>query len=158
MIDIENKVTNYEYVYVDFVSPLEPKQILSCIEKQHSDAAITSIEDGVFITKNNYMIFLKQEEVKSFLWQKRYVYQLESQFVTLEKTPDNFVCIPFPEDYLEIEGAYEPEMNISCDLETLKNFYQHFTNVDILENEIIIKKDEIIKIRVKNGKVIITFE
>ena len=61
----------------------------------------------------------------------------------------------FPTDYLETEGSYKKIMNISCDMEKLEKFYEHFTNVDIGGNSILLKMEsgQTIKITLEGQKV-----
>ena len=59
-------------------------------------------------------------------------YNMKAEFLNLTFSQESIVSISFLTEYLEMEGSYEKVINIYCDMEKLKKFYEHFTNVDMV--------------------------
>ncbi len=156
-LNLENRKVEYEYTSVKFVSSLNQEQLKECIEKQYPNAIFVVNNEEIKITKNNTVLSVKQEVQNSFLFRKRYIYVMETECINLKTSSDDYICIPFPKEYLDIEGMYDNIMNISCDIEQLKTFYKDFTNVNISENEVTIEQDVSVKLTIENGKVYISF-
>lgn len=155
VLPIKNHKIKYEYTYTDFSTDMDIDIIAKEIEKNNLGDNMELFEKEIKITHNNHVITIKKQKSSSFLWKKRYEYNMEADFLNLTFSQNSSVSIPFPTGYLMVEGAYETVMDISCDMEALKKFYQHFTNVEMNEEYILMKMDsgQVIKITLEGKKV-----
>lgn len=155
VLPIKNHKIKYEYTYTDFSTDMDIDIIAKEIEKNNLADNMELLEKEIKITQNNHVITIRKQKSSSFLWKKRYEYNMEAEFLNLTFSQNSRVSIPFPTGYLMVEGAYETVMDISCDMETLKKFYEHFTNVEMNEEYILMKMDsgQVIKITLEGKKV-----
>lgn len=155
VLPIKNHKLKYEYTYINFSTDMDIDIIAKEIEKNNLADNMELFNKKIKITQNNHVITIKKQKSSNFLWKKRYEYNMRAEIINLAFSKNFSVSVPFPKEYLKIEGVYETVMNISCDMETLKKFYQHFTNVDMNEEYILMKMDsgQMIKITLEGGKV-----
>ena len=153
VLNIENKKISYEQSSAKFASPIDMKQLQNIIRKQYPNAKIRVSNHCIYITKDNSVVSIKQEQSKNFIFAKRYDYEMESQFINLKDKDGEYICIPFPKEYLDIEGQYENIMKISCKNEEITEFYRDFSNVTIKNNEIFIDQEVPINIEVADGTI-----
>lgn len=156
VLPVKNHKEKYEYTYISFSTEIDLQEMVDEIRKNNlvDNVDFYSEEKEVKLTRNNQVITIKMKNSSNFLWKKNYDYIMEAEFVNLTFSKDR-VSIPFPTEYLEIEGAYENVMNVSCDMQMLKRFYEYFTNVSMDEDSIILKlnNEKTIKITLQERKV-----
>lgn len=155
-LNIKSKILNYEKFYLEFASKLDMAEIKEQIQKQYKDAVVVEEDNRIRVTVKNAVIAITLEEEKNFLFPKRNIYVMKSECISLRKGEEDYINIPFPKEYLNVEGAYENVMNISCTWEQLAEFYHDFSNVRIHDDEIVITQDSVIRVKLLDGKVYIT--
>lgn len=154
ILNMKNRRIRYEYTSVEFDSPLDREELKSCIRKQFPDGKITEEGNLIQVVQDNTMIYMEQKRESSFLFWDRYRYEMHVECITLQLSSEEYICIPFPKEYLKVEGMYESSMKISCNMKQLREFYRYFTNVIFREKEMILQKeDHVVKIRIENGTV-----
>ena len=155
VLPIKNHKLKYEYTYTSFSTEMELEKIADEIKKTNPADNVELSTEGIKIIQNNHVVTIRQQKESKFLWKRRYEYNMMAEFLNLTFSQNCTISIPFPTDYLEIEGSYKKVMNISCDMEKLKKFYEHFTNVDMGGNSILLKMEsgQTIKITLEGQKV-----
>lgn len=158
-LNIDCKKLSYEHTYGRFATKLALIELKKEIEKEYGDKIVISSDDTqIVVTIDNHVVTLKLEDSEDFLIYNKYIYCVSAECISLEKDEDYFVDIPFPKEYLDVKGAYENEMSITCDFKTLSEFYKNFTNVTIGDDEIVINQGSPVYIKVNDGKVFIEIE
>ena len=156
-LDIKCKVLSYERIYAEFATPLNISEVEDEIQRQYENATIVFVNDKqINVTEDNAVVSIKLEEESEGLFGQKNVYFIETECISLSQNEQEFVSIPFPKEYLNIEGMYDNEMEILCDREDIIKFYDDFSNVQIEGDEIIINQEPVIKIKIINDKVYIT--
>lgn len=157
-IQISNRQLEYEKIYSRFVTSLSIEQIAKVTEQTYPNDKIKVSREGIKVTRNNGVVTIKHDETRKFLWQPRNIYIIRAESIGLRISDEYTVDIPFPKKYLNVEGAYKREMNITCGMDELKEFYSDFTNVEIEGRTITIKQKETIILNVGEGKIEIQVE
>lgn len=158
ILHIKNHKLSGDYLYTEFVTSQSLSDLMQLIKETYPGSKTANYQDGVKVTVDNNVILIKQNETKHFLWKERYTYLMRAECFSLTISDDMHVCIPFPKEYIDTDGAYDTEMNITCGMDELKEFYADFTNVSINENSIIIEQEYKIRILVQDNKISIELE
>lgn len=159
LINIDCRELSYEYTSEKFSTKYSLSELKKEIEKEYGDKIVLSADNSkIVITKNNNVITIKLLETDEYWIYNKYVYYARAEVIGMEKDEGEYVDIPFPKEYLNITGAYEKEMLITCDYDTLAGFYKDFTNVTYENEEIVIKQKDSVHIKIKDGKVFFEFE
>lgn len=154
-MDINGHINHNERTNVSFTTKHNIDEIVELLRKQYDDKLVEKMDDKkIYLSTNNNVISIDLIDTEQFLWSKRNVYcaRIES-FALSGNNDDSSIYIPFPKEYLKIEGGYSGEMDISCDKETIVGFYKHFTNVTVEDNVITIYQQPKVEIYVEEGKI-----
>lgn len=154
-IDVKNHSITKESTSTRFVSGVSFDEIRKRVQKKYPDASIEVDEKQMNVTKDNKVVTIKQNKCKKFLWANRYDYTMQSECITVQLDNNQYVCVPFPKEYIDQEGAYETEMKVSCDLNQLKNFYKHFNNVKEQGNAFVLNQNGGVIVSVEGDRLVI---
>lgn len=154
----KNHKIRYEYTYSQFSSTSTLDEIKESIIDTYPLDVVSIDNKEVKIIHNNQVIKLKEIKSEQFLWQKRHVYTLASQYIPIEIQKNKIVYLPFPKEYLDTDSGYHVSMNIKCDIEELKKYYEDFTNVEFINDTIVLTLEEPIILSIENGKIIIQYK
>lgn len=157
-LKVDSRKRRYEYLYTEFSTSSTLKDLTELIRKTYPEDKVSVGDNTVTIVHNNHVISLKEEGKERFLWQSRNVFLLKSRCFNLRFSDNDSVSIPFPTEYLDVEGAYSKKMKLKCDIAELIKFYEGFTNVEFGDNTIILKQDKPILMTVENGEVSFEFQ
>ena len=155
-LDVDCKITKYEDVYAQFTTDCSLEEITDVVTKQYGDNAVIDKKNDnkVYVTYDNSVISIELDKEKKVLGMERNKYIIRSECISLEVADDEFVNIPFPKEYLNVEGAFKSEMEISCDSEVILDFYKNFTNVTVNDNVVEINQNPVVTVTISDGKVL----
>lgn len=153
VLKINNHKLKYESVYTQFSTSSTLEDLMELIKKTYPNDRVSINKREVSVVHNNNVLLLKEIGKKNFLWQNRNIFTLNSECIDVEISKNKFVCIPFPEEYLETDSGYSNVMSIKCDMAELKKFYEGFSNVEFSTDSIVINLDKSVKLTIDNGKI-----
>lgn len=156
VLPIKNRTIDYEYTSAEIVTNVNMGELADVITETYPNSKITQDEDYIKVTFNNQVIIVQMQDNKQFIWDERYVYSMTLQSLGLEIEPERFIDIPFPKEYLVVDGMYQKEMELECGMDELNAFYEDFDNVSIVGNIIIIRQKGTIQLIIQDNKVIIS--
>lgn len=157
VLKTNNHKLKYEFVYTQFSTSSTLEDLVELIKKTYPNDKLSISKRKVRVIHNNNVLLLKEIENKTFLWQNRNIFTLNSECINVEISKNEFVCIPFPNEYLETDSGYSNVMSIKCDMAELKKFYTGFSNVEFGIDSIVINLDKPVKLTIHNGKISFTF-